>query len=452
MIVTFYTFMKKSRSTARPSEGGVAIDCYLKDGTSRHEPVFVLEWNEMPTWNMCTAFDNAYYWISDVVAVHNGLYEIICTLDLLATHRNSIENSTQFVSYCRSGTTSITDNRNPVKCTVRENVTLMGEVVSKFQSEGCFILTVASSAPTRGGGMTASYAVDALNMAQLAQQMFDVSIAEELRRFFGNPFDAIISCQWMPLGVGTLGSGSIPIYLGGQLMNASGSRISNFFVNVGSQRVTIPYGDDVRGYLRYHPYTTILLYLPFVGIVEVDPQLCTEGTFVISCTASAVSGDVVYEIYSNSSAMIATYSGNCAMNVPIAQRSTDVMSSIVGTVQSLAGYGMILSGNPLGVGMAVGGLTQAVNGASVHTQVNGALRGGVGASNLIARMTMLYNEPATAAITAIANHAGLPLFKTVPINTLSGYIQTVGADMESVAELGEIRDVCAIMDGGFWYE
>lgn len=454
MIVTFYTHMKKSRSTSRPSTGGTEVDCYLKDGTSRRNPVFMIEWPEMPTWNMCTAFDNAYYRITDVVAIHDGLYALQCTVDLLATHKNSIVNSDQFVAYYQGGSTRITDSRNPITTNVESKWVFANNIVKELESEpGCYILTVASSVPTRGGGMTAAFAMDAGNLAVLAQQLFDESIIEQLQKYFAKPFESIISCHWLPISASKAGSGSQPIFLGGYLTNASGTRLAGFHKSIGSECITIPYPEGCTGYLKYAPYCSFTVFLPFVGVVDLDPKLASDDSFTISAEMSMLSGDIVYNVYGKDDAMIATFSGNCAMNVPIAQVGYDAIGQIVGAVQSIGGVAMMAGGSvQAGFGMLMAGEMGLVQSSQITTQVNGALRGGVGAYNLIPRAMLFYNRPATESISALASNIGLPYFKKVSMNSLRGYIQTVNADMQSVAELDEIAEVCAIMDGGFWLE
>ena len=62
--LTYYTFSKRSKSTAQPT-GGTLIDINLKDGTSLISPVFLLNYSGRPGFNYVN-FEGRYYFVSDI--------------------------------------------------------------------------------------------------------------------------------------------------------------------------------------------------------------------------------------------------------------------------------------------------------------------------------------------------------------------------------------------------
>ena len=84
--VTFYNFSKKSNSTAVPSTGGTALDCYVKEATSTYNPTFIINSNSWPDYTY-VYWTPYYYFVNDVVSIGNNLYEISCSIDPLASWR-----------------------------------------------------------------------------------------------------------------------------------------------------------------------------------------------------------------------------------------------------------------------------------------------------------------------------------------------------------------------------
>jgi len=89
MQITLYeNFAKKDNSTLRPSIGGTVIDCFLKNSTSITNPTFVLT---VENFNITyVKWDDRYYFVSDIMSIKNGVIELSCSLDVLATYKEQI--------------------------------------------------------------------------------------------------------------------------------------------------------------------------------------------------------------------------------------------------------------------------------------------------------------------------------------------------------------------------
>ena len=85
---------------------------------------------------------------------------------------------------------------------------------------------------------------------------------------------------------------------------------------LGSYHFTGKFGN----YLDYKPYTSIQLYLPFSGIVDIDPQDVMGGTLSLSCVIDFATGDLVYYAKVNNDGVNKTiyqWNGNCAYELPV---------------------------------------------------------------------------------------------------------------------------------------
>ena len=93
-ITTYSGFTKRRNSTKQPT-GGSTVICTLKEATSIEHPTFVLASNDF-TINYVNAF-GAYYFVDDIIALTNDMLELHCTVDVLATYKDSIGSSSQYV-------------------------------------------------------------------------------------------------------------------------------------------------------------------------------------------------------------------------------------------------------------------------------------------------------------------------------------------------------------------
>lgn len=198
----------------------------------------------------------------------------------------------------------------------------------------------------------------------------------EIQKIWNNPFDGVISlfelyCTPTDTGRRNIHSG----FLDSGIESAVISRYTE--INCGTMSVPEYYGN----YLDYSPYTRCYIYLPFIGVQELNADDIVghavnvtyrideyNGSCIAMITVSKVT-EVNGEQKSYSNIMY-QFSGNCAVELPLsggtqAQIKAGMMtanayqqaSQVAALGQLLGGIGSILSTNPLG-GL-IGGLSGA---------------------------------------------------------------------------------------------
>ena len=91
MNITCYSgFSKKPNSTKQPS-GGTSKSVVLKQPTSVLNPVFLIEDYNL-SWNYIK-WGVRYYYVDDIVIVHNNIAEYHCSTDAMATFKRSMSPS-----------------------------------------------------------------------------------------------------------------------------------------------------------------------------------------------------------------------------------------------------------------------------------------------------------------------------------------------------------------------
>ena len=216
-------------------------------------------------------------------------------------------------------------------------------------------------------------------------------------------------------------------------------------------------------YLDLAPYTTASIYLPFVGVVPLDPDVFAQNKAIeIDIAVDICTGDIVYALHRQSGDIIATYQGNCAANIPIAGQSYNAIGVATGAIGVIGGIATSIAGfaaeNPAaglaGMGTAFGSGTAAALSLERHTQINGSLSSMIGLElGLSIKYCIQTRRPSELSIdSAFKAVSGMPYFKGATINTLSGYVKCNGASID-ISGFDSDRDtINAYMNSGFYYE
>ena len=114
MNVNFYYNQKRYNSTAAAPQVAFYGDCKFKNPTSLINPVLILHFAGRPAFNYFN-IANRYYWVTDIIALNNELWEIHGAVDALGTFRLHIQNTSAFVLYDSTANTQIPDNRLAIK-------------------------------------------------------------------------------------------------------------------------------------------------------------------------------------------------------------------------------------------------------------------------------------------------------------------------------------------------
>lgn len=114
MNVNFYYNQKRYNSTAAAPTVAFYADCKFKNPTSLINPVLILHFAGTPAFNYFN-IGNRYYWVTDMIALNNELWEIHGAVDALGTFRLHIQNTSAFVLYDSTANTQIPDSRLAMK-------------------------------------------------------------------------------------------------------------------------------------------------------------------------------------------------------------------------------------------------------------------------------------------------------------------------------------------------
>lgn len=460
MNATFYSnFSKKINSTKRPS-GGDTKSVRLKETCPLLNPVFLL--NTVNYSYNYVHWEGRYYWITDIVAVANGVGEYHCTVDVLASWKSYIGNTNAYVLRSASQHKGkILDNLYPTdgNVTVIKNTTkLSDDLVVANPSQGTYVIGIVN----RGGsvGAVSYYALNKTQFSSLMDFMLsspvdnygiDVDeISDSLFKAVFNPAQYIVSAMWLPIARGALDLEAVSsIDFGWWSYSMVCSKINNpKWYDIGT--ITIPAHplELTRGeYLNYHPYSSYYMYNTMFGLIPLDPTDLVGENRAVSyrIDIDCITGEAILEVY-YANTILTSKRAKIGVPIQLGQLSTSAQG-LVSTAGNIAGIGAsIATGNVLGaIGSTIGAIGSIGSWEKTSTAGNNGTFIGID-TNLYLIGKFL------GVVSADNEHKGRPLCENKTLSTLSGYILCSDGEVEAPATADELNSIKSYLEGGFFYE
>lgn len=192
-----------------------------------------------------------------------------------------------------------------------------------------------------------------------------------------------------------------------------------------------------NNFLDFEPYSKMQLYMPFIGIRDVDINEFMGGTISLQYIIDYISGNVTVHVHSNlhPARPLYIFNGSCSVPVPITGDRQDAMirnqiQNTVGVVAGVAGaVGSSFVGN---IGGTAAGLAQAatagVNLEMSHPQIlrSGSLSGNAGYMGDYGEYSpfIIISRPTKDYTPDYYSHVrGFTSYEVNTLGNLSGYTQ-----------------------------
>lgn len=473
---------KRRNSTLQPTLN-TSFDVLLKTPTSLHTPTFTINASAFD-FNYLK-WDDRYYFVTDIVARNNNLWDVSAVIDVLATYKADILASTQYVSYSsEQGNAWLADTRIPVlkSTTVSRSTT----TPSFLSNTGSYVLSVVGRngcASYRLAGIAAlitlisglqSWTDDArraienflVNVNPNSTEEAIIALGRGLNDtgFLGNRYEnavnAIRECRWLPYDGSWLSQSSSRIWLGEYDTGIDGYYLpSDNKTDTISVNIPWHFNDWRRGYCE-----DVYLYLPLVGMVQLSADSLTHASSIsIKISVARIAGDIAYEVISGNE-VIGTYGASPAAEIPIGVNQKSSLGSIAQTafagVQKTVSSGLHaahpLAGAASKANAIFNGIDAAYQTLNVAASSNMSTIGGIGGSAgagldlSVICYTVAHNtivEPADMCDTM-----GLPTMKPMSLSSLTGFCQCANAHVPAAAEAEELDAIDAYLNSGFYIE
>ena len=478
-INLWYTFKKDKNSTKipiTPVRGDYFFQCTLKEGCSVTNPEIIINASNDLEIYKCTyaripKFDR-YYFISDWRNV-GKLWVASLTVDALASYRDEIGNSHQFVTRCsKEFEGTIIDTKYPMKTrpnyTVIEEETIGGlSFVSRLDA-GFFVVGIFNNDVDGVGTVTyygftneqfRSFCNLLMNNNFILSMGVDELSSELLKALF-NPLQYIASCIWVPLTTMPDGDATSVIPFGYWAIKTNCKRLTKLSTSGIISFSNVPHHpQSLRGYyLRLSPYSKYKMVIPYFGTFEIPSEWLYDSTQEngISCSLyiDLISGEGVMEIKSYNSVLgkyivQQTHSVQVCKNIALSQRAINIVQS---GLEAIGGVSGILSGNVVG---GVDGIASAISGVLAPTfSTRNSNQGGLGIYAEKAVLICEFHEISEE----FNGRMGRPLCAERKISDLgkdeeqAGYILCANAELDLNCYESEHDTIIDALESGIYYE
>ena len=469
------TATKKKNDTTHLSSYTYSVgNVTLKKPCSIVEPVFDIYLSVAPenlnVINYCNAFGQ-YYWVTDIISLHNNHWEVHCTRDPMATFKSSIESYTAYITRTSNSNKYDTDLFDNV-IAPSSNIKSAGSIPIVTDFTLAFPERVGSPSP----GVTSVFGFDGCGAnpgGTVAVNSFYYSNSSDfswiLADVFGytNVIDEIvkkvnkISSNIMMLKI-------FPFIFTG-LSNASNSEtvdvgamsipgvthitkidVTKFTANASNSRrfskeYTVPLASIVSsGYSDYRMYDSnfvkLSIRLPFIGKVALEPYILKYSSLKVVYTCDLLTGIAECTLLatgSNGTVEIGVYNCQMGFDIPISAYTSNI-AQIMSDVAQV---------NPVGTVLDL--ISEGTN-ISTLAQASGC------ANYTVSNITLDYIINSSEHYT-YTSQQGKKMMDSAQISTLGiegskVYIECLNPSVSiSGATPGEIDTINGYLRGGFYY-
>lgn len=291
------------------------------------------------------------------------------------------------------------------------------------------------------------YNPSAANLDSLGGYLWDGSIIAAIRDIWQEPLDGLISL--IQVFVTPTTGGNHNIILGFLDSGVSAPVVSSQFVTVDCGSVTI--NEDKQNATDYAPYTSIHLYLPFIGFVELDTNEVMNSEISVKYKVDVYTGTCLAQVSVDRAAdmpddpILYTYSGNCSQQIPLTSgNATGMLSALIGGIT--AGLS-VASGGGLGIMAGAQLLGNSLTHEMFHVNHSGNLSANAGIMGQKKPYIIIGRRHGYDA-NNYSHYYGYPVNKTVVLGNHTGYAQVKKCLLQTTATKPEYDEILSLLENG----
>lgn len=449
-LIAYRSFNKRKNSTKRPT-GGSARNVVLLDDVSLYSPVFECNYWDYND-NYCK-WAGRYYYVTDVVSKNRDIFSVHCEIDPMATWKDDIMGTNAFVTFSTSSyDIGIPDYRlssDPTTITKSTQV----EVFPGLGEEFVISYVGTSSSPTVGlsysnleglqGAMMSNQCIKTITKwadSIITGSSESANAWNIVPSLLGSTSNSVTRCIFTPK-FHSIGTKSI-ILAGGYNPNIGGDVPSHSYSETYS--VKIPWAFGAGDFRNRAQFTSMTIYLPGYGFLALNADNYQgQSSISVQATLDSYVGEITYLVGGKAKA-------TCSISYPVQVGTSQVgniPNAVAGVGQAVAGA---ISENPVGVGM---GAYNAVRSFMATDASSIGSAGGSSAFYCHTKITLvLMAHNTNVEPSSVAGTIGRPLNAVRNIGSLSGYVQTADAEVQTSAPDEYKTVINDSLNGGMYIE
>lgn len=299
---------------------------------------------------------------------------------------------------------------------------------------------------TESNAMFTVYNPTASQLNELGAFLWSNDILDQIVRIWTNPMEGIISLRKV-YATPTCELSS-PIQLGNLTTDIISKVVSNQFSTINCGTVKIP--EIRKNATDYPPYTKVSIYLPFIGIMDLDTAEVMNSELTLYYHIDMYTGTCLAEIYVKrpddfiEPQVLYTFTGNCSQSLPLTSQEA---SGLIGTLTSIATSGMMAAVAPSMVPFTVAGAASAMSSGQTSVLHSGALSSNAGIMGQRKPYIIVSRQQSYDA-NNYSELYGFPSNATVYLGNCSGYQKIRAIRLQSEATDEEKREIESLLYEG----
>ena len=280
----------------------------------------------------------------------------------------------------------------------------------------------------------------------LGAWLWSSNFIDQLLKMFSDPMQAIIGVHKVFASPAVSGRSNIVVgYLdSGVAANVVGSQYTT--INCGTVKLSEYFGNV----FDYSPHTKVSLFLPFIGVVDLDVGEVMRANISVIYHVDVFSGACLAEVSVTrdgaAGGVLYTYSGDAAVRYPLSSGSyMGMVSGVLSVVGGIAGT--IASGGSLAPALLGG--AAGIGNAHTSVQHSGSISGNAGAMGG-KKPYLIIRRPQTAMANNYEHYSGVGANQRVTVFQMDGYFRL--EDIRNVNIKGatdtEIEEIVRALEEG----
>ena len=280
----------------------------------------------------------------------------------------------------------------------------------------------------------------------VSRKLWTLDFLENLKKIFVDPMDGIIG--FLIIYATPKTTSPEDIVLGVYNTEVKAKVVTNQYITIDCGNVTVnEFFKDARD---YSPYTSVSLYLPFIGVVGLYADDVINSHVNIVYHVDVLTGTCLATVKvtkQGASAVIYQYPGNCAVQIPLTSMN---YSAIVTSLFSIgiSAVGGAALGTAKAVGRRVAGAvygaarSAAINAGSsqIEVQQSGSIGSNAGVMG-IRKPYFIIRRPVINDAYGYPQQYGYPANKWVVLGTMRGFTRIKAIHLDSLVCTDEEKDM-----------
>ena len=271
--------------------------------------------------------------------------------------------------------------------------------------------------------LTTCYELSVERLNNIAIKLWSEDFFSNILLLNNSPIENILSCKLLPL---SLSGSESAVKIGNVDMGINGNKLSKTVYRYNIGTIAIPRINNM-GFLNYAPYTSITIFLPFIGFKELNTSDIMGRNVSVDYIVDVITG-ACKAIITVDSYQCYEFDGNCGIDIPLTAGNRSQVE--MGYVRAAVGVVSNIASKNIG-----GAISSGVSGAmqQYHYSTNGSYSPSTGAYE-DRTCFIIIDRPQYTEVSKFGHTKGYKCQLSKTIGSLKGFVKTTeNVDLSNIS-------------------